>query len=172
LLVRKKGCAAFWRRRTTPFPLVPPTLTPPGTSPAASCLLVTAHARSFQHARRAEVARDRRPIDVRRRRDATHRPAQAAEPQDLLLLRRLQNVAHTGEGLQVRRRRQRLGRQLNAGFEVSTNCRGGRPPRALKERTANRRVKRVLDEIIAAEPKQVGKLHRTAKMRAALADLG
>jgi hypothetical protein len=36
----------------------------------------------------------------------------------------LQNVAHGREGLQVRRRRQRLGRrQLIVGFEVSTNCR-------------------------------------------------
>ena len=59
-------------------------------------------------------------IDVRA--DPPHRPAQAAESNNLLLLLVIQDVAHSGEGPWARRLRQRLGRrQLMAGFAVSIN---------------------------------------------------
>jgi len=55
-------------------------------------------------------------------RDPPHRPAQAAESKNLLLLLVIQEVAHSGEGPWARRLRQRLGRrQLMAGFAVSIN---------------------------------------------------
>ena len=75
-------------------------------------------------ARRAQVPAGRHAVDTGRVRDAGQRPAQAAERQDLLLLLVVQDVAHLGEGLQVHRPRQRLGRrQLIVGLEVSIKCR-------------------------------------------------
>ena len=69
-----------------------------------------------------QVAADRHAVDAGRRGDPPHRPAQAAEAKNLLLLLLIQDVAHPGEGPCVRRPRQRLGRrQLMAGFAVSIN---------------------------------------------------
>jgi hypothetical protein len=55
--------------------------------------------------------------------NATDRPSQLPEREDLLLFGLLQDVAHAGEGHHVPHPRQRLGRrQLIAEFEVSINC--------------------------------------------------
>ena len=62
-------------------------------------------------------------MHARRAPDALQRPPQSAQRENLLLFVWLQDVAHLGEGLHVRRLRPRLGRQLIVGFEVSTNCR-------------------------------------------------
>jgi hypothetical protein len=62
-------------------------------------------------------------MHARRAPDALQRPPQPAQRENLLLFVWLQDVAHLGEGLHVRCLRQRLGRQLIVGFEVSTNCR-------------------------------------------------
>ena len=73
--------------------------------------------------RRPQVARHGGPIDVHRRGNAARRPSEPPEREDLLLFGLLQDVTHPGEGHQVRRPRQRLGRrQLIAGFEVSIKC--------------------------------------------------
>ena len=56
--------------------------------------------------------------------NALQRPAEATQRENLVLCVWLQDVAHLGEGLHIRRLRQRLGRrQLIVGFEVSTKCR-------------------------------------------------
>lgn len=68
------------------------------------------------------VAARRRAVHTGGLRDPPHRPAQAAESKNLLLLLVIQEVAHSGEGPWARRLRQRLGRrQLMAGFAVSIN---------------------------------------------------
>jgi hypothetical protein len=60
---------------------------------------------------------------MRRRGDSADRPPKLPEREDLLLFCLLQDVAHPGEGHQVPRPRQRLGRrQLIAGFELSIKC--------------------------------------------------
>lgn len=80
-------------------------------------------AAAHRHAGGPEIPRHRAAIDLCRRGDPTDRPSQAPEREDLLLCGLLQDVAHSGEGHQVRRPRQRLGRrQLMAGFEVSIKC--------------------------------------------------
>lgn len=69
------------------------------------------------------MTRHRGAIHAQPRGNATRRPAELAEHPDLLLLGLLQDVAHPGEGHQVPRPRQRLGRrQLIAGFELSIKC--------------------------------------------------
>ncbi len=69
-----------------------------------------------------QIAASRRAVHTGRLRDPPHRPAQAAESKNLLLLLMIQDVAHPGEGPWARRLRQRLGcRQLMAGFAVSIN---------------------------------------------------
>ena len=69
-----------------------------------------------------QIAASRRAVHTGGRRDPPHRPAQAAESKNLLLLLLIQDVAHSGEGPWARRLRQRLGRrQLMAGFAVSIN---------------------------------------------------
>jgi len=54
-------------------------------------------------ARRTDIARDRLPVDADGRGDATDGPPELRQCQDLLLLCRLQDVTHPGEGHQVRR---------------------------------------------------------------------
>ncbi len=69
-----------------------------------------------------QIAASRRAVHTGRLRDPPHRPAQAAESKNLLLLLLIQDVTHSGEGPWARRLRQRLGRrQLMAGFAVSIN---------------------------------------------------
>ena len=56
-----------------------------------------------------QIATSRRAVHTRRLRDPPHRPPQAAESKNLLLLLVIQNVAHPGEGPCAPRLRQRLG---------------------------------------------------------------
>src|SRR5262249_50860064 len=72
----------------------------------------------------AQIFAHRHAMHAGRTPNALQRPSQATKREDLLLFVWLQDVAHLGEGLHIRRLRQRLGcRQLNVGFEVSTKCR-------------------------------------------------
>jgi hypothetical protein len=59
---------------------------------------------------RLQISADRLASDTRGVLDPRRCPAQATERTDLLLLLVVQDVAHPGEGLHVRRLRQRLGR--------------------------------------------------------------
>ena len=69
-----------------------------------------------------QIAASRRTVHTRGLGDPSHRPAQAAESKNLLLLLLIQDVAHSGEGPWPYHLRQRLGgRQLMAGFAVSIN---------------------------------------------------
>jgi hypothetical protein len=83
-------------------------------------LRLAAHA----DARCAQVAADRHAMNARGVGDSPQRPTQTAERQNLLLFVMVQDVGHPGEGLHLRRRRQRLSRrQLIDGFQVSIKCR-------------------------------------------------
>ena len=69
-----------------------------------------------------QITASRRAVHTGGFRDPSHRPAQAAESKNLLLLLVIQDVAHSGEGPWAHRLRQRLGRrQLMAGSAVSIN---------------------------------------------------
>jgi hypothetical protein len=69
-----------------------------------------APAPSPSHRNRAKLACDRFRVHADRCGDAADWPPELTERQDLLLLGRLQDIAHPSEGHQVRRR-QRLGRR-------------------------------------------------------------